>query len=70
MNVIPEHAQVQVMRALMAAYRKHAMDDDSIGWEELSTQMACALQEVFGDDGFCLWSVSVSRYRSQAQPVE
>jgi len=59
MNKIPEHAQAQVMRALMAAYRKHAMGDDSIGWNELSGKIFTALQESMGEDGFSMWRDSV-----------
>lgn len=54
-EVIPKHAQVQVMRALTMAYRKHRLGDDSIGWEELEVLMSCALQEAMGDEGFCNW---------------
>lgn len=58
--VIPEGTQIQVMLALMDCYKKHVLGDDSIGWDELSDKMSCALQEVMGDDGFSLWLKAVS----------
>jgi tellurite resistance protein len=60
-QTIPEHAQLQVIQALMMAYRKHACGDDSIGWEELSGNMARALQEAMGDEAFCNWSESFDK---------
>lgn len=61
MGVIPKHAQIQVMDALTSCYLKHALNDDSIGWEELCDKMSCALQEVMGDDGFCFWLDSIKQ---------
>ena len=37
------------------AYRKHCMNDDSIGWEELGGLLHTALCESLGDDGYCEW---------------
>ena len=41
--------------AVEAAYRKHQLDDDSIGWSELGDILACALCEHYGDMVFSLW---------------
>jgi len=53
--IIPEHAQAQVMSALMAAYKKHVMGADSIGWDELSDTLTDALCEAMGDEAFNAW---------------
>lgn len=45
----------QAVEALQACFRKHHMDDPSIGWDELSDVMTNALCEVMGDDGFQAW---------------
>jgi len=38
--------------ALKAVYRKHVMDDDSIGWDELSDIVKDALCDAIGDERF------------------
>lgn len=53
--VIPEHAQVQAMAAIKRAYQKHTLNDESIGWDELSDELGNVLAEVMGDDAFCFW---------------
>ena len=54
-ELIPKHAQLKVMRALVNAYKKHALGQSSIGLEELTDEISCALQEVMGDDQFFEW---------------
>lgn len=44
--------------AVKLAYRKHHMNDNSVGWDELSTALhdaLCALCYALGDGGFCKW---------------
>lgn len=45
----------QTVAALQAAYRKHCLDDDSIGWNELGNLMANALSEAMGATAFVRW---------------
>lgn len=42
----------QLLVCLKLAYRKHHMDDQSIGWEELSNSMRDTLCNVMGDAEF------------------
>ena len=41
--------------AVKAAYRKHHLGDESIGWDELATTLQCALCEIMGDSGYQQW---------------
>jgi hypothetical protein len=41
------------------AYRKHVLEDDSIGWESLGDKLANALVGTMGDDGYNKWLDSV-----------
>jgi hypothetical protein len=42
----------ELLSCLKLAYRKHHMDDQTIGWEELSGKMRDTLCNVMGDDEF------------------
>ena len=44
-----------LLEACKAAYRKHYLNDDSIGWDELSDIMLDALCNEMGDVGFQEW---------------
>jgi len=50
-----------LLTACQAAYRKHHMDDDSIGWDELSSMLLDALCNSMGSDGYHKWLDDVSR---------
>jgi len=45
-------ASKQTIDALKAAYRKHVLLDDFIGWEEMGTILLDALCEEIGNDGY------------------
>lgn len=45
----------KLLVAVQMAYRKHHMNDDSIGWKELSDQLQVVLAEVMGDKGYQAW---------------
>lgn len=47
-----EATQKKLLETLKMAYRKHHLEDDSIGWDELSDHMCDALCEAMGDTGF------------------
>jgi hypothetical protein len=51
----PPGAKNQSLEALKLAYRKHNLQDDSIGWDELSAVLLDALCEEMGDVGFQQW---------------
>ncbi len=36
-------------------YRKHCLNDDSIGWDELGDNLYNALAKTLGDKEFCKW---------------
>jgi len=41
--------------ALKMAYRKHCLNDDSIGWEELGNILFNTLCNEMGSEEFCEW---------------
>jgi hypothetical protein len=50
-----------VLETLMMAYRKHCMEDDSIGWDELGDRLFNSLCLLLGDDGFIKWKERISK---------
>jgi hypothetical protein len=44
-----------LLPVLQLTYRKHALNDDSIGWDELTETMLTALTEAMGDQAFQAW---------------
>lgn len=47
---------VQLLNAVQMTYRKHHLDDDSIGWEELGNMLLDTLCEAMGDEEFVKWT--------------
>ena len=45
----------RLLSAVKKAYRKHHLNDESIGWDELSDILMTAIVESIGDDNFVLW---------------
>ncbi len=45
--------------AVQMAYRKHVLDDDRIGWDELSDRLQTVLCESLGDPAFQSWLATV-----------
>lgn len=50
-----------LLDAAKAAYRKHHLNDDSIGWQELSDILFNALTETMGDGEFSKWLESLEK---------
>jgi hypothetical protein len=46
---------MSTLEALKMAYLKHALSDDSIGWEELTVILCDALCNEMGDEEFSNW---------------
>jgi hypothetical protein len=44
-----------LLTACQMAYRKHVMNDNTVGWSELGDILANSLAEAMGDDEFCQW---------------
>lgn len=44
-----------LLHAAQMAYRKHVLNDESVGWHELEDTLLNALCEVMGDKGFAQW---------------
>ena len=56
-QVEAEAAQLsRAKRVLRMAYRKHHLGDESIGWNELSDELAGVLCETMGDKEFQAWA--------------
>ena len=53
-----EAALVEVCKK---TYRKHVLQDDSIGWGQLSSCLGDTLAFVMGDKGFVAWLDTVSK---------
>ena len=45
----------KLLTACKMAYKKHQLDDDSIGWDELGEVLCSVLCEVMGDKEFQEW---------------
>lgn len=43
-------------RVLRMCYRKHCLDDESVGWNELTDSLCTILAEFMGDREFQRWS--------------
>jgi hypothetical protein len=50
-----------LVTACQMAYRKHVLDDDSIGWDELGEVLKDALCNVMTDENFVEWVKSVKK---------
>ncbi len=45
----------QLFESCQNAYRKHVMEDEDIGWEDLSDQLSLALVSIMGEDEYDKW---------------
>lgn len=50
---------MNLLDACKLAYRKHVLNDDSIGWDELGNCLLDAICNEIGDDGYQQWLQSV-----------
>lgn len=50
-----DRRMVDAVFGCQMAYRKHALDDESIGWDELSDILKESICNAIGDEGFLLW---------------
>ena len=48
--------QTQMLEALKMAYRKHHVEDERIGWDELSDVLCDALCNAMGNREYIEWS--------------
>ncbi len=46
---------MNLLDACKMAYRKHVLDDDTIGWDELNDCLLDAICNEIGDEGFQQW---------------
>jgi hypothetical protein len=44
-----------LLESCQLAYRKHVLEDDSIGWESLGSQLCNALVETLGEEKYNEW---------------
>lgn len=44
-----------LLDALKMVHRKHCMNDDSIGWDELEERVVGVLCDVMGDENYLAW---------------
>lgn len=57
---VPRRERVLV-EACKKAYRKHVLQDESVGWDELSAVLGDALACALGDKGLVSWLDSVGK---------
>lgn len=50
-----ETVEQHLLPALQLVYRKHVLDDDRIGWQELGDVVMHAICEAIGDEAFQWW---------------
>lgn len=48
-----------LLAACQMAYRKHVVDDESVGWNELADVLCAALSETMGDKAFVKWTEKI-----------
>jgi len=53
--------EAQLLDAAQMAYRKHHLDDDSIGWDELSEILLSAICDAMTDKGYQDWMKSLGK---------
>lgn len=61
---------MNLLSACKLAYRKHHLNDDSIGWDELANSLRDALCNEMGDDTFQKWLQSQSSRPNEAELYE
>jgi len=61
-----------LLKTLKRCYRKHWLDDDSIGWQELGTEIYDCLCNVMGDEWFVQWleNLKAREYKVKEQDHE
>jgi thiol-disulfide isomerase/thioredoxin len=53
----------ELLTAVQKAYRKHCLNDNSIGWEELDNILLNALCNSMGDKGYQQWMEDIKNDR-------
>ena len=51
---------MNLLDACKLAYRKHVLNDESIGWDELGNCLLDAICNEIGDDGYRQWLQQVN----------
>ena len=51
---------MNLLDACKLAYRKHVLNDDSVGWDELGNCLLDAICNEIGDDGYQQWLQQVN----------
>ena len=44
---------LMAVRTLKKCHRKHCLNDDSIGWDELTDEINNTLSEIMGNEEYC-----------------
>ena len=50
-----DRRMIDTVFACQMAYRKHCLNDESVGWDQLSDILKESLCNAMGDDGFLIW---------------
>jgi hypothetical protein len=53
--------QDTLLDVIKLVYRKHYLNDDSVGWEELSTILHNSICNALGDDAFIKWLQTIQK---------
>lgn len=53
----------ELIEVIKKCHRKHCLDDDSIGWEELTDLLSDTLRDIFGDNGYCEYVELFTNYK-------
>lgn len=57
---------MDLLTACQMAYRKHHLDDDSIGWDELSDYLGDALCNAMGDQEYINWLYEIRKKKLES----
>jgi len=61
---------ITLLDGVKMAYRKHHLDDPSIGWDELSDVLHLALCNEMGDRAFLEWLEEIGFFPSVGRPTQ
>lgn len=67
--MIPKKAHHDPLEALKVMYRKHVLNDESLGWDEVGDMMCNCLCNTMTDRGYQDWLESVSGARANGKAV-
>ena len=63
-----EHQNELLLGVCKKAYRKHVLDDEDVGWDELGNELATVLSDTMGSQEFCDWLDEIGPDKAVTDP--